>query len=86
MAEAFGMRVGPHNCASAPSTAVAIQVGAYMVSPLNQEIYKLFPERLGYVQVLEDPPQDCIVGGRVTPPGQTGPAAPWRRKDCGPSP
>jgi len=72
MAEAFGMRVAPHNCGSALSTAVAIQVGACMTNFLTQEIYPYFPERPGYVQVLENPPEDRIDNGRIAPPEEPG--------------
>jgi galactonate dehydratase len=71
MAEAYNMRVAPHNCASALSTAASLQVAACIPNFMTQEIYPYFPERPGYVQVLEDSPEERIRGGFVAVP--TGP-------------
>jgi galactonate dehydratase len=72
MAEAYNMRVAPHNCASALSTAASLQVAACIPNFMTQEIYPYFPERPGYVQVLEDPPEERIRGGFVTVPTAPG--------------
>ena len=47
MAEAYGMRVAPHNCASALSTAASLQVSACIANFMTLEIYPYFPERPG---------------------------------------
>ncbi len=72
MAEAYNMRVAPHNCASALSTAVSLQVAACIPNFMTQEIYPYFPEQPGYVQVLEDSPEDLIRNGSVEIPTRPG--------------
>ena len=72
MAEAYGMRVAPHNCASALSTAASLQVAANIPNFMTQEIYPYFPERPGYVQVLEDSPEERIKDGAVPVPTAPG--------------
>jgi galactonate dehydratase len=71
MAEAYNMRVAPHNCASALSTAASLQIAANIPNFMTQEIYPYFPERPGYVQVLQDSPEDRIRDGFLPVP--TGP-------------
>ena len=71
MAEAYNMRVAPHNCASALSTAASLQLAANIPNFMTQEIYPYFPERPGYVQVLQDSPEDRIKDGFLPVP--TGP-------------
>jgi galactonate dehydratase len=71
MAEAYNMRVAPHNCASALSTAASLQIAACIPNFMTQEIYPYFPERPGYVQVLTDSPEDRIKDGFAPVP--TGP-------------
>jgi galactonate dehydratase len=63
MGEAYGMQVAPHNCASALSTAAAIQLSACIANFMTLEIYPYFPEQSGYVQVLEDSPEVRISNG-----------------------
>jgi galactonate dehydratase len=72
MAEAYGMRVAPHNCASALSTAASLQLAACIPNFMTQEIYPYFPERPGYVQVLEDSPEDLIKDGSIPIPSAPG--------------
>jgi galactonate dehydratase len=72
MAEAYNMRVAPHNCATALSTAASLQVAACIPNFMTQEIYPYFPERPGYVQVLEDSPEDRIKDGLVAVPTAPG--------------
>jgi galactonate dehydratase len=72
MAEAYNMRVAPHNCASALSTAASLQVAACIPNFMIQEIYPYFPERPGYVQVLEHSPEDEIRDGFVDLPSGPG--------------
>ena len=65
MAEAYNMRVAPHNCASALSTAASLQLAACIPNFMTQEIYPYFPLQPGYVQVLADSPEDRIKAGRL---------------------
>lgn len=65
MAEAANMRVALHNCASALSTAVSLQLSSCLSNVINLEIYPYFKDSNGYVQVLEDPPEDRIKDGRL---------------------
>jgi galactonate dehydratase len=72
MAEAYSMRVAPHNCASALSTAASLQISACIANFMIQEIYPYFPDIPGYVQVLEDSPERHIKGGKIPIPGGPG--------------
>src|SRR5215208_6698533 len=72
MAEAYNMRVAPHNCGSALSTAASLQIAACIPNFMTQEIYPYFPERPGYVEVLEDSPEDRIKDGFVDLPSAPG--------------
>jgi galactonate dehydratase len=63
MAEAYSMRVAPHNCGSALSTAASLQISACIANFMTLEIYPYFPERPGYVQVLRSPPEARIRNG-----------------------
>lgn len=71
MAEAYTMRVAPHNCGSSLSTAMALQVCACIPNFMIQEIYPYFPENPGHVEVLENPPERTVRNGRMAIP--TGP-------------
>jgi galactonate dehydratase len=72
MAEAYNMRVAPHNCATALSTAASLQIAACIPNFMTQEIYPYFPERPGYIQVLEDSPEERIKDGVVALPTAPG--------------
>jgi galactonate dehydratase len=72
MAEAYNMRVAPHNCASALSTAASLQIAACIPNFMIQEIYPYLPERPGYVQVLMDSPEDRIKDGMAPIPTAPG--------------
>jgi galactonate dehydratase len=63
MAEAYNMRVTPHNCGSALSTAASLQLSACIANFMTLEIYPYFPQKPGYVQVLKDSPEDRIAKG-----------------------
>lgn len=65
MAETYNMRVAPHNCASALSTAASLQLSACIANFMTLEIYPYFPEQPGYVQVLENSPEDRIRDGSL---------------------
>jgi len=68
LAEAYNVCVAPHNCGSALSTAAALQASCCITNFLTLEIYPYFPERPGYVQLLEDPPEARIAGGWLDAP------------------
>jgi galactonate dehydratase len=72
MAEAYNMRVAPHNCGSSLSTAASLQVSACIANFMTLEIYPYFPERPGYVQLLEDPPEARIKDGLLAVPAVPG--------------
>ncbi len=72
MAEAYNMRVAPHNCGSALSTAASLQLSACIANFMTLEIYPYFPERPGYVQLLENPPEARIKDGFVDVPADPG--------------
>ena len=59
------MRVAPHNCGSSLSTAASLQLSACITNFMTLEIYPYFPERPGYVQLLDNPPEERIKDGRL---------------------
>jgi galactonate dehydratase len=65
MAEAYNMLVAPHNCGSSLATAASLQLSASIANLMTLEIYPYFPERPGYVQLLENPPEERIRDGFV---------------------
>jgi galactonate dehydratase len=72
MAEAYNVRVSPHNCASSLCTAASIQASVACAMSMPLETYPYFSDANDYVQVLKDPPEKAIVNGRVavsTAPG-----------------
>jgi galactonate dehydratase len=72
MAEAYNMRVAPHNCGTMLCTAASLQLSACIANFMSLEIYPYFPERPGYVQVLDDPPEAGISGGWLDMPTAAG--------------
>ncbi|RKK03997.1 mandelate racemase/muconate lactonizing enzyme family protein [Pseudoroseomonas wenyumeiae] len=72
MAEAYGMRVQPHVCGSPLATAVALQFAACIPNFAIQEIYPMWQEMEGYVEITDDPPEGRIQGGRVSIPDRPG--------------
>ena len=72
MAEAYSMRVAPHNCGSSLSTAASLQVSCCIANFMTLEIYPYFPERPGYVQLLENPPEERIKDGFLDVPDAPG--------------
>jgi len=72
MAEAYNIGVAPHNCGSALSTAAALQASACITNFETLEIYPYFPERPGYVPLLEDPPEARIKSGVLDVPRAPG--------------
>lgn len=72
MAEAYNMRVAPHNCASPLSTAVALHLDATLANFMIQETYPYFREDPRYVEVLDDPPEARVRNGYVALPDGPG--------------
>jgi galactonate dehydratase len=72
MAEAYNMRIAPHNCGSMLMTAASMQLGACIPNFMTLEIYPYFPERPGYVHVLETQPEAKIRGGFIDVPTEPG--------------
>ncbi|MEO8309548.1 MAG: mandelate racemase/muconate lactonizing enzyme family protein [Caldimonas sp.] len=72
MAEAYNMRVAPHNCGSSLSTAASLQLCACIANFMTLEIYPYFPERPGYVQLLANPPEQRIKYGFLDVPADPG--------------
>jgi galactonate dehydratase len=65
MAEAYNVRISPHNCASSLCTAASIQVCAASANTMSLEIYPYFSDADDYVQVLKNPPEESIVDGKL---------------------
>jgi galactonate dehydratase len=70
MAEAYNMRIQPHNCASPVSTAAALQLDACIANFLIQEIYPYrIPE---HFQIVDHAPELEIKGGVMPIPDRPG--------------
>jgi len=70
MAEAYTMRVAPHNCASPVSTAAALQLDASIPNFLFQEVYPYrIPEHFA---IVDDAPELDIHSGVVPIPDRPG--------------
>jgi galactonate dehydratase len=70
MAEAYNMRVAPHNCASPVSTAAALQLDACTTNFLIQEVYPYrIPE---HFQLVDHAPEHDIQGGLMPIPDRPG--------------
>ncbi|WP_429933576.1 mandelate racemase/muconate lactonizing enzyme family protein [Agrobacterium vitis] len=72
MAEAYNVRVSPHNCASSLCTAASVQVSAASAMAMPLETYPYFSDRNDYVQVLKNPPEKAIINGRLPVPTSPG--------------
>ncbi len=72
MAEAHNVRMSLHNCASSLLTAASLQVAAASAMAMPLEIYPYYPDSNDYVQVLRNPPEQAIRGGRVEIPQAPG--------------
>jgi galactonate dehydratase len=65
MAEAWNLRAAPHNCGSTLATAMMLQLGACLTNLMTLECYPYFRGEPGYVEVLEDAPEDRMRNGRI---------------------
>lgn len=84
MAEAYNMRVAPHNCASTLCTAATLQVSVTLPNFMTLEIYPYFPDSPKYVQVLENPLEDRIKGGKLVVPSDVGLGVTLNQKNVAP--
>ena len=70
MAEAYQMRIAPHNCGSAVLTAAALQVAA---CSSNFAIFEIFPYRLSiFHEIVENPLELQVENGRLKIPDTPG--------------
>jgi galactonate dehydratase len=70
MAEAYNMRVQPHNCAGPVSTAAALQLDACIPNFIIQELYPYrIPE---HFQIVDRAPELEVRNGEVTIPDRPG--------------
>ena len=65
MAEAYNARVSIHNCGSSLLTGASIQVAAAASMAMPLETYPYYSEKNDYVQVLRNPLEKSIVGGKL---------------------
>ncbi|MFG0359801.1 mandelate racemase/muconate lactonizing enzyme family protein [Pseudomonas putida] len=65
MAEAYNMRVAPHNCASSLCTAATMQVAVTLPNFMTMEIYPYFSDSPKYVQVVQGAPEERIADGKL---------------------
>ena len=63
MAEAYGMKVQPHICASALSTAVGMHLSATLPNFYIQEHFPYWSRIAGHVEVLENPIEPSVKSG-----------------------
>lgn len=63
MAEAYGLKVQPHVCASALSTAVAMHLSASLPNFYIQEHFPYWSRIPGHMDILEDPIEPDLHGG-----------------------
>jgi galactonate dehydratase len=70
MAEAYNMRVAPHNCSSPVATAASLQLDACIPNLLNQELYPYrTPE---HFQIVDHAPELDVKNGILPIPGRPG--------------
>jgi len=72
MAEAYNMRVAPHNCGSPLMTAVCLQLDVCTSNFMIQETYPYLSLDEGYVEFLDNPPESRIKNGRLDLPTAPG--------------
>ncbi|MGH7071050.1 MAG: mandelate racemase/muconate lactonizing enzyme family protein [Acetobacteraceae bacterium] len=70
MAEAYGMRVQPHICASPVSTAAALQLDASLPNFFIQELYPYRPSE--HWAIVDDAPERHVARGRMPIPTRPG--------------
>ncbi len=65
MAEAYGLKVQPHICASSLSTAIGAHFSATVPNFTIQEHFPYWGRTLGYVEILKNPLEPRVVKGRI---------------------
>lgn len=65
MAEAYGMRFAPHNCASGISTAASAHLAACTSNFMTLEVYPYFANDPDYVEILASNPERRIKDGKL---------------------
>ncbi len=65
MAETYGMKVQPHICASALSTAVGMHFSASVPNFYWQEHFPYWARIPGHVDILHDPVEETVAGGVI---------------------
>jgi galactonate dehydratase len=65
MAEAYGIKVQPHICASPVSTAVGMHFSASVANLYYQEHFPYWHRIDGFVQILEDPLEETVADGNL---------------------
>lgn len=84
MAEAYNMRVAPHNCASSLCTAATLQVSVTLPNFMTLEIYPYFTDSPKYVRILENPLEERIADGKLVVPADVGLGATLDQKAIAP--
>jgi galactonate dehydratase len=72
MAEAYNLRVAPHNCASPVCTAASLQVAANIPNFSIQELYPYFGDDDGYIQFTDVVPEAQVKDGYLQVPTAPG--------------
>ncbi|NDW03638.1 mandelate racemase/muconate lactonizing enzyme family protein [Jiella pacifica] len=65
MAEAYGLKVQPHICASSLSTAIGAHFSAAIPNFYVQEHFPYWDRTLGHVEVLKNPLETRVANGRI---------------------
>ncbi|MCE7027119.1 mandelate racemase/muconate lactonizing enzyme family protein [Jiella avicenniae] len=65
MAEAYGLKVQPHVCASSLSTAIGAHFSAAIPNFYVQEHFPYWDRTPGHVEVLQNPLETRVVNGRI---------------------
>jgi galactonate dehydratase len=89
MAEAYSLKVQPHVCASAVSTAAAMHLSAALPNFCIQEHFPYWARIPGHVEIAADPVEEAVAGGVIPIDDRPGlgvalrdaAVAPWRRAE-----
>jgi len=65
MAEAYSLKVQPHICASAVSTAVGMHFSASIPNFYIQEHFPYWARIPGHVDIVDDPVEETVAGGTI---------------------
>jgi len=72
MAEAYNLRVAPHNCASPICTAASLQVAANISNFSIQELYPYFGDDEGHIEFTDVVPENQVRNGYLPIPTEPG--------------